>query len=82
VPTIYYEAHPTMQRAIKAVVMVLDRGGQPPEGMDIQPAFDFHFVDYEEWDEGETPQLYLTEKGAEAAIRWRGGDDSHGGAAG
>jgi hypothetical protein len=35
-PTTYYEAHPTMQRAIKAVVMVLDRGDQPPEGMDSQ----------------------------------------------
>lgn len=77
--SVFYEQHPVAQQAIRAVVMLLDRGQQPPDDMDLMPAIDFEYAQYEQFDDAKPPELYLTEKGSEAALRWRHGDDSHGG---
>lgn len=79
-PSIFYEAHPRTQAAIKAVVLALDRGQQPSSEMNLVPAVDHEYIETGEWDEGEGPEWYLTPKGLEAAARWRC-DDGHGGTA-
>lgn len=47
-PTVFYEAHPKMQAAIKRIVLILARGEQPsPDDADIKPAHDFEYVNYD-----------------------------------
>jgi hypothetical protein len=79
-PSIFYEAHPRTQAAIKAIVLAIDRGEQPSDDMNLLPAVDYEYIETDEWDEGSGPEWYLTPKGLAAAIRWRG-DDGHGGKA-
>jgi hypothetical protein len=79
--TVYFEAHPRMQIAIRRVVLKLDRGETLGPNDDAGPAMEFGYavLDAHIAPEGEAPgDYFLTEKGAEAALRWRA-DDSHGG---
>lgn len=76
--SVFYEMHPKTQAQIRLVVLLLDRGEQPPRDMDVMAAVDYEYAEYEQI--GEKPAtLWLTPKGLEAAIRWRHDDDSHGG---
>jgi hypothetical protein len=76
--TIYPEKHLKSQRAIKAVVRALDRGEQPPDDVDVRPAIDFEYAEYELIGEDQL-EMFLTPKGCAAAVRWRKGRDTHGG---
>jgi hypothetical protein len=62
---------PKTLQSIRQVVLILARGGQPPEDMDVLPAVEFEYAEVKHWKEdGGFPGLVLTAKGMEAALTW------------
>lgn len=64
---------PKTLQAVRQVVLILARGEQPPDGMDILPAVEFEYANVKHWpdDESGYPGLELTPKGFEAAAMWQ-----------
>lgn len=71
--SMFYDHHPKEEEAIKAVVLIVSRGDQPPQGMDTSAAVENDYVEWDSaWIDGDhVPRLYLTKKGERAAGRWR-----------
>ena len=64
---------PETLQAIRQVVLILARGGQPPPEMDVLPAIDFEYAETKPYPEqGGYPGLVLTLKGQDAAAMWAG----------
>jgi hypothetical protein len=59
-----------LQQARRAV-LILARGEQPPEDMDVVPAIDLGYAETKPYtEEGGYPGLLLTPEGWEAATEW------------